>query len=101
MELKSRLNTKNTNYNSNFNNEILNSTKGGEFSIKQIIHDQKKEKEKRLKFLKNEIIKQEKLLLDNKKILEEKEKRNLYLTTENQVLSISYGFVIINSLKYK
>jgi hypothetical protein len=53
--------------------------------MRNIIITQKREKEKRLKMLKEEIIKQEKILLENKKKLEEKEKKNLALNTENNV----------------
>ena len=75
-------------YNTSEFNDKQSSNKG-EFSMKNIINSQKREKEKRLKMLKDEIIKQEKVLLDNKKKLEEKEKRNSALNSENQLRKIS------------
>lgn len=56
--------------------------------MKKLVYTQKKEKEKRFQYLKNEICKQEKLLLENKKKLEEREKKALYISNENQVNKI-------------
>jgi len=53
--------------------------------MKKLVYSQKKEKERRFKNLKEEIYKQEKLLLENKRKLEEKEKKNNSLNSENQV----------------
>ena len=72
----------------NFNIDDLDNqtTNKGDFSMKKLVQAQKKEKERRFRNLKIEICKQEKSLLDNKKILEEKERKNNSLIIENQVI---------------
>ncbi len=58
--------------------------------MKRLVNEQKIEKEKRFKYLKNEICRQEKVLLENKKNLEEKEKKNNSLNNENIVYKAFY-----------
>ena len=51
----------------------------------KFIQTEKMEKEKRFTFLRNEISRQERILLDNKKILDEKEKIYFVVTKEHKV----------------
>ncbi len=81
--MESKLQNKNLFY---FNDSENLSTNKGDDSMKKIVYAQKKEKEKRFYNLKNEICRQEKCLLENKKKLEEKEKKALKLNNENHVI---------------
>lgn len=69
----------------NLNDTDNQSTNKGDNFMKKLVYAQKKEKEKRFRYLKNEICRQEKLLLENKKKLEEREKKAIYVSNENHV----------------
>lgn len=77
----------------NLNDTDNQSTNKADNSMKKLVYAQKKEKEKRFRNLKNEICRQEKLLLENKKKLEEREKKALYLNNENHVFKNSELFL--------